>query len=587
MNRTVRRVAGIALSVAACVTSVSVVRADEIQETKEQRDGRMAWWRDARFGMFIHWGVYSVPAGVYKGEQVKHIGEWIMRDKNIPVAEYAEYAKQFNPVKFDADTWVKLAKDAGMKYIVITSKHHDGFAMFHSKATPYNIYDATPFKRDPLAELAAACKKYDMRLGFYYSQAQDWHHPGGAAAKGGHWDPAQDGSMDDYVDKVAVPQVKEILSNYGPVAVLWWDTPVSMNKERADKLYAAAKELQPNLITNNRLGGGYQGDTETPEQYIPATGFPGRDFEVCMTMNDTWGYKSWDHNWKSTETLLRNLIDIASKGGNYLLNVGPSNEGLIPDASVERLQQIGQWMKANGDAIYGTTASPFRKYAFDGRVTVKGDRLFVHVFNWDKPVTLAGLMTKVESAAVLATGEPAQFTTATTPDGLPAVTIAKPTSTDPIATVVALKLAGPAEVDNSAIAVKPATDGSITLAVADASLSGKLKLQGQGAGENIGYWTGKRDTVTWDALVPAAGEYAVELTYSCEDKSAGASYTLSSAGASLKGKVDATGSWNDFKAISLGTLHLDKGVQTLMIHPTDVPNSAVMNLKSVKLTPAK
>src|SRR5436305_9990970 len=317
-------------------------------ETKEQRDARMKWWREARFGMFIHWGVYSVPAGTYKGQQSTHIGEWLMRDFNIPVAEYADYTKQFNPVKFNADEWVSLAKNAGMKYIVITSKHHDGFAMFHSQTSPYNIYDATPFKRDPLKELADACRKQGIKLGFYYSQAQDWHHPGGAAAdkhkeadvdERHHWDTAQSGSFDDYIKKIAVPEVKEILSNYGDVAVLWWDTPVDMNKERAEQFLPILK-LQPNIITNNRLVRNVpeiEGDTETPEQYIPATGFPGRDWETCMTMNSTWGYKSFDNNWKSTEMLLHNLIDIASKGGNYLLNVGPTSEGVIPEPSQERL----------------------------------------------------------------------------------------------------------------------------------------------------------------------------------------------------------------------------------------------------------
>ena len=332
------------------------------KETKEQRDPRMAWWREAKFGMFIHWGIYSVPAGTWKDKQIGGIGEWIMNSGKIPVKDYAEFAGKFNPVKFDADKWVSVAKKAGMKYIVITSKHHDGFAMFHSKATPYNIYDATPFKRDPLKELAAACKKQGIRLGFYYSQAQDWHHPGGAAA-GGHWDKAQDGSMDEYLRKIAVPQVREILSNYGPVAVLWWDTPYDMTKERAEMLLPALK-LQPGIIMNNRLGGGYEGDTETPEQEIPATGFPGgRDWETCMTMNDTWGFKSYDHNWKSTETLIRMLADIASKGGNFLLNVGPTSEGLIPEPSVERLTAVGTWMDVNGESIYGTSASPFKKLA--------------------------------------------------------------------------------------------------------------------------------------------------------------------------------------------------------------------------------
>src|SRR6516164_241523 len=198
-------------------------------ETPAQRDARMKWWREARFGMFIHWGVYSVPAGTYHDKRINGIGEWIMHNAKIPVAEYREYAKQFNPVKYNADEWVRLAKQAGMKYIVITSKHHDGFAMFNSEASDWNIMKASPFGRDPLTELAAACKKHDIKLGFYYSQAQDWNNPGGAAA-GGHWDKAQDGDMTEYIRRVASPQVREILSNYGHISVLWWDTPVGMNK---------------------------------------------------------------------------------------------------------------------------------------------------------------------------------------------------------------------------------------------------------------------------------------------------------------------------------------------------------------------
>src|SRR4051794_26583235 len=209
------------------------------------RDARMKWWRDARFGMFIHWGVYSVPAGRWKGEPVNGAGEWLMHDAKIPPSEYQQLPAQFNPTHFDADAWVKTAQDAGMKYIVITAKHHDGFAMYHSKASPFNIVDATPFKRDPLAELASACKKHDMNLGFYYSQAQDWNHPGGAAI-GGHWDPAQDGSMDQYIQTIAVPQVRELLENYGPVAVLWWDTPEGMTPARAAPL-AQLLKLQPNI----------------------------------------------------------------------------------------------------------------------------------------------------------------------------------------------------------------------------------------------------------------------------------------------------------------------------------------------------
>lgn len=342
-------------------------------------DPKMDWWKEAKFGMFIHWGLYSVPAGTYNGKQVPGIGEWIMNKGKIPVAEYKKFAPQFNPIKYNAEEWVKTAKAAGMKYMVLTSKHHDGFAMFKSDANLFNIVDATPFKRDVVKELAAACKKYDMKLGLYYSQAQDWTAPG-ASAIGGHWDSAQNGNMSEYIDNKVVPQLKEILSNYGEISVLWFDTPTGMTKEYADKIYAVLKE-HPNLIYNNRLGGGYSGDLETPEQYIPATGYPGKNWESCMTMNNTWGFKSYDSAWKSSKVLIQNLVDIASKGGNYLLNVGPTSEGLIPQPSVDRLKIVGSWLKTNGEAIYETTASPFAYLKF-GRCTRKKDKLYLHIFKW-------------------------------------------------------------------------------------------------------------------------------------------------------------------------------------------------------------
>ena len=356
------------------------------EESKAQRDARMAWWRYAKFGMFIHWGVYAVPAGMHEGEKIRGYGEWIMRKGRIPIADYRPYAEAFNPTAYDPESWVSLAREAGMRYIVITAKHHDGFALFPSAVTDWDVADATPYGKDLIGPLAEATREQGLKFGLYYSQAQDWTHPGGSTGRGSDskpWDETHAGDMDEYIDRIAVPQVKEILTRYQP-DVLWWDTPAQMTRQRAEKFIPLLR-LRPGIIHNNRLGGGFKGDTETPEQKIPATGFEDRDWEVCMTMNDTWGYQSFDHDWKSTEDLIRKLCDIVSKGGNFLLNVGPTKEGLIPQPSIERLRAIGDWMEVNGEAIYGTTANPFANLSW-GRCTKKvspeGTILYFHVFDW-------------------------------------------------------------------------------------------------------------------------------------------------------------------------------------------------------------
>jgi alpha-L-fucosidase len=434
------------------------------------KDERMAWWRDARFGMFIHWGVYSLPAGIWDGRQIGGIGEWIMNRGKIPVADYQRMAKNFNPVKYDPDAWVRMAKDAGMKYIVITSKHHDGFALFETKASKWNIADATVYGKDLLKPLAEACKKYGIKLGFYYSQAQDWNNPGGSAARRptkegwanpdsviidaytkehkGHWDPAQEKrTFDQYIDDVAVPQVKELLTNYGEVAVLWWDTPTNMTDDAAGKLQAQLA-IQPAIITNDRLKRpNFPGDHKTPEQRIPnLKDLDGTDWETCMTMNGTWGYKSYDHNYKTPETLIRNLLDIASKGGNFLLNVGPTDLGEFPQESIDILAKMGTWMKVNSEAVYGTTASPWGLFDW-GRCTKKetknGTSLYFSVFNWpaDGKLTIPAFTNKVVSAKLIASG--ASVNTKSTGSVL---TISLPSAApDPIASVIRIDVKGKVE----------------------------------------------------------------------------------------------------------------------------------------------
>jgi len=456
------------LLLAACLGgAISTARAADpiTDETPAQRDARMEWWRDARFGMFIHWGLYSIPAGVWQDKT--GFGEWYLEETHMPVSEYEKYAQQFNPTNFDALAWVRAAKAAGMKYIVITSKHHDGFGLFPSDLTDWCI-TKTPFHRDPIKELADACKAEGIVFCFYHS-IMDWHHPdwgqrrpwNDVAAKSGPPD------MDRYVTYLK-GQLKELLTRYGKVGLVWFDGQWEScwTRERGDDLYRYVRTLQPNIIVNNRVskpsntaGGGFakyqkgMGDYGTPEQTIPPNGFgPGEDWESCMTMNDHWGYNKHDQNWKSTQTLVRNLIDCASKGGNYLLNVGPTAEGLIPAASLERLKGIGEWMDVNSAAIYATSASPFSRRLPWGRCTQKTANgvttLYLHVFDWpaDGKLLVPGLRSPVQKAYWF-NGKSSRpvLATQSTAEGV-LVSVPK-TGANAISTTVALEIKGAPEVD--------------------------------------------------------------------------------------------------------------------------------------------
>jgi alpha-L-fucosidase len=365
----------IALIIAACQPKVKEKAIQpEIQdflvESTDAFNKRMEWWRDARFGMFIHWGVYSVPAGIYKGEDVKGIGEWIMKHGQIPIEEYEQYAKQFNPEKFNADEWVKIIKDAGMKYLVITSKHHDGFGLWDSKVSDYDIVDFAPYGKDILKALSDACQENGIKFGLYHS-IMDWHHPDAQAFSYLKDDPNKRSdnkkNFAEYLEKYLKPQVKELIENYNP-DIMWFDGEwvEEFTHEQGQQLYQYVRSLKPNILINNRVDKGragmqgmnkedgvYAGDFGTPEQEILETA-SALDWESCMTMNDTWGFKKNDHNWKSADMLIHNLIDVSAKGGNYLLNVGPTSEGLIPEPSIERLTKMGAWLAVNGEAIYAT-----------------------------------------------------------------------------------------------------------------------------------------------------------------------------------------------------------------------------------------
>ena len=450
---------------ALCVAALAGAGAKDqpvASETKEQRDARMKWFDEARFGLFIHWGVYAVPAGEWKGN--KGYGEWFLEETKMPVSQYENFAKEFNPVKFDARAWARMAREAGMKYIVITSKHHDGFGLFPSQLTDWCI-KSTPFQRDPLKELSKACRREGIVFCTYHS-IMDWHHPDYPNRRAYNDKATGQPDMERFVTYLK-GQLKELVTNYHP-GIMWFDGEweSAWNHERGVDLYSYLRALDPKLIINNRIGKGRQGmsgmdggrgvgDYGTPEQEIPSTGFgEGVRWESCMTMNNHWGYNKHDQSWKSTRELVRHLIDCASKGGNYLLNVGPTSEGLFPAPSVERLAEIGRWMKVNGEAIYGTKASPFKRLdwgrctqkPFDARKPRVPGKLYLHVYNWpvDGKLVVPGLKNTVQKAYLLADAQRAAL--ATSSEGGKVTVSVGPQAPDPIATVVVLEIKEPAEI---------------------------------------------------------------------------------------------------------------------------------------------
>jgi alpha-L-fucosidase len=419
-----------------------------LAETAEQRDARMRWWREARFGMFVHWGLYSGLAGTWEGKPVATRGgmEWIQQRVNADTATYAKKAiPLFQPKQGFAKQWAQLAQRAGCRYVVFTTKHHDGFALHDSKVSEYDA--GSVLRRDLTREIVDACRAEGLRIGFYHSVI-DWHHDQYDYARSKQLPHPLKGQAytngqrnhSKYVDYLHA-EVDELMSNYGPIDILWWDySAQDFQGDEAWRAFALMDKVrarQPRIIMNNRLfripeagftGMGTNaiaaqlnpkyGDFITPEQHIPATGMPGVDWETCMTMNTTWGYSEHDHQWKSGETLIRNLIDIASKGGNYLLNIGPKGDGSVPQESVQSLQDISNWMKRNSESIYGTVAGPFDKLDW-GRCTQRrlpggNARLYLHVFDWPKDGKLAVPVKagSVRQAKLLIEGKPLKVASA-------------------------------------------------------------------------------------------------------------------------------------------------------------------------------
>jgi alpha-L-fucosidase len=426
-----------------------VSRLDARPPTFDASATDLTWWREARFGMFIHWGLYSILGGEWGGRT--DYAEWIRNNAHIPIGEYDTLVGRFNPAGFDAGRWAGLARQAGMGYLTITTKHHDGFCLFDSKLTDYCVR-STPFKRDIMREIAGACRREGIRPCWYHS-IMDWHHPDYLPRR--DWEAETrpvGGARFARYQSYLHGQVTELLTNYGDIGVMWFDGQWegTWTHEAGRALYQKCKALQPKVIVNNRVEGWSPvpitdplGDFRTPEQEIPATGWPGVDWESCITMNDNWGFNSHDHNFKSLRRLIELLVETASKGGNLLLNIGPKSDGTFPDESVERLEAIGRWMAVNGSAIHGTTASPFAHAPF--RATSKSNQLNLFISNWTTDgLPVPGLRTPIRKAYLLADPGRQALGVSRTESG--ASLALPPAPPDPVCSVIVLEFDGKPEV---------------------------------------------------------------------------------------------------------------------------------------------
>ena len=564
-------------------------------------DRRMGWFRDARFGMFIHWGLYAVPAGQWDGKPVGSAGEWILNTAKIQPTEYMKLQTQFNPINFNADEWVRIAKLAGQKYIVITSKHHDGFALWDSKVSSFDVM-GTPFKRDILLELARACERGGIQLCFYHS-IMDWTHDDYIPHRA--WDPRGDESadFDRYVGYMK-QQLKELVGGkYGKIGILWFDGEWedSWTHRHGLDLAKYVRSLDPDIIINNRVdkgragmagmtsAGDWAGDYGTPEQEIPSTGIAGADWETCMTMNDTWGFKSDDHNWKSSDEMIRMLCDIASKGGNFLLNVGPQADGRIPGESIERLMRIGAWMETNGDAIYGSSASPFVRLPW-GRCTRKSlpdgsTRLYFHVFDWPQSADakgnslfIPGLNNEIRSVRLL--GDTAFVSKPTRQAEGWSITLPV-VAPDQVSSVIAVDIVGAPNI--AAFVSAPDAAGVFHLMAKDADLHGKIVYENNS--NSLGYWLNMTGNARWTVRFPSSAKYRVTAEVAAAPNQGGSRYQVAVGSSTVEAVVGARANWHDFQTVDLGILDCAAGNGEVVVNPLSIAKTALMNLRSITLTP--
>jgi alpha-L-fucosidase len=494
----------------------------DVVKLRPENATRGQLFNDGNYAMFIHWGLYSQLANKVDGKTYYGIGEWIMNPRmaGIPVTKYKKLAGEFNPTKFDAMAVAQLAKDAGMKYIIITSKHHDGFAMYGSKVNSFNIVDATPYKRDVMKELAAACKKVGVGFGFYYSHNQDWTFPGGGRG------PATDedgnpATFDDYFTKKCLPQVKEITTGYGPIEIIWFDTPGQMPKKYVEQLVAVVRENQPKALVSGRAGHGLGDYQSLGDMAVPYRNVPGM-WESVDTTNDSWAYAWYDEYWKTPQTILRRLIATVGRGGTYMLNIGPRGDGSIPERAVRSLRTSGEWIRRYPQVVYAADASPWQHDLPWGDATVNGNKVFLTVFDWPRSgeLNVPGLLTEIDSARLLR-GDASEPLKIEKSDGW--VRLQVPASApEKLVSVIELNLKGEPAADPT-WGVDPEIDTTIVAqfsTVTGAKLEEKRWMEKFGEWkhiERVHEWT-QAGRATWEVSVLTPGDYNVSLTYAGEGR---------------------------------------------------------------------
>lgn len=566
-------------------------------KTHEQR---VQWWRDARFGMFIHWGIYSLPGGEWKGKKVSGYAEHLMRKERIPRSEYLELAHRFNPTRFNADQWALDAKKAGMKYMIITSKHHDGFAMYNSSVSDFNIVKQTPFKRDPMAELSAACKKQGIKFGFYYSHAFDWEYP---KAPGNDWEyknPGGDSGLyggvnwfdlhpellpraQQYVDEKAIPQIKELIKKYHP-DILWFDTPSKLPLSENIRILQAIRETDLTVVVNGRLVrspnanfGDYKNTADRPAEFYPVTG----DWEAIPTTNESYGYHQFDSSHKPISFFVQLLAKAASRGGNLLMNIGPKGDGTFDTRDLKILRGIGAWMGKNGESIYRTAAGhlPLQNW---GVCTRKGNKLYLHVFNWpgEGKLFVGGLKSNPSKIYLLPNAK--QLTALRINDNDLVIDIPSK-APDTMNTVIVLDFKENPQTDSIPF-IAPGILETRLLAF-DATQHGQGFSYGDGKTDRfyVENWKSKDQWLSWKFRTSVNGMYSVSIKYIATEGSGGA-FELkvgpNTIVVNVQDKGQATKPITDW----LDNIQLEKGIHELIIKPVSIDKAELMKLLEVQLS---